>query len=92
MEENSPMKPIRLSHHASGYFAVRGFTAAEVESAIRSAAWQPASQGMGRWECRKNFPYGQNWNGKQYAVKQVRPVFVEKETEILVVTVYTYYF
>ena len=86
------MKPIYLSGHAAGYIALRGFTAPEVESAIRTAAWQTASQGQGRLECRKTFNYGQNWNGKYYAVKQVRPVFVEKATEIIVVTVYTYYF
>ncbi len=86
------MKPIYLSQHAAGYLHIRGFTFAEVEAAIRTAAWQTASQGQGRLECRKSFPYGQNWNGKYYAIKQVRPVFVEKATEILVVTVYTYYF
>lgn len=39
-----------------------------------------------------NFPYDRTWNGKIYAFRQVRPVFVEEETEIVVVTVYTYYF
>jgi len=29
---------------------------------------------------------------QSYATKQVRPVFVEEATEIVVVTVYTYYF
>jgi len=86
------MKPIRLSHHAAGYILIRGFTVAELEQAIRTAAWQPASQGQGRLECRKNFAFGQDWNGRRYATKQVRPVFVEKASEILVVTVYTYYF
>lgn len=86
------MKPLRLSHHAAGYLTTRGFSAAEVETAIRTAPWQPASQGGGRLETRRNFPYGRDWNGKRYKVKQVRPVFVETPTEILVVTVYTYYF
>ena len=43
-------------------------------------------------ECRKDFPYNATWNGKPYRTKQVRPVFVEEIAEILVVTVYTYYF
>ncbi len=68
----------------------RGFTIAEVEDAIRTAAWQPAE--LGRLDCRKDLPYGKDWNGKTYATKQVRPVFVEEATEIVVVTVYTYYF
>jgi hypothetical protein len=68
----------------------RGFTAAEVEEAIRTRPWNPAE--LGRLECRKDFPYGNEWNGKVYAVKQVRPVFVEEAGEIVVITVYTYYF
>jgi hypothetical protein len=84
------MKPIRLSAHARGYLRTRGFTAAEVEEAIRTSPWQPAE--LGRLECRKDFPYGRDWNGKSYATKQVRPVFVDEAAEIVVVTVYTYYF
>jgi len=84
------VKPIRLSKHAIGYVTKRGFTVAEVEEAIRTSAWQPAD--LGRLECSKDFPFGQVWNGKHYATKQVRPVFVEETAEIVVVTVYTYYF
>jgi hypothetical protein len=84
------MKPIRLSAHARGYFRTRGFTAMEVEAAIQSSPWRPAE--LGRLECRKDFPYGRDWNGKFYATKQVRPIFVDRVAEILVVTVYTYYF
>ena len=84
------MKPIRLSGHARGYLRPRGFTAAEVEAAIRTSPWQPAE--LGRLECRKDFSYGSDWNGKFYATKQVRPVFVDEAAEIVVVTVYTYYF
>ena len=84
------MKPIRLSAHARGYLRTRGFTAAEVEDAIRTSPWQPVE--LGRQECRKDFPYGRDWNGKSYATKQVRPVFVDEAAEIVVVTVHTYYF
>ena len=84
------MKPIRLSAHARGYLLPRGFTAAEVEESIRTSAWQPAE--LGRLECRKDFPYARDWNGTFYATKQVRPVFVDEAAEIVVVTVYTYYF
>ena len=86
------MKPIRLSGHARSYIPLRGFTVDEVEAAINSEPWHTASQGQGRLECRKNFVFGQDWNGKVYATKQVRPVFVEKASEIIVVTVYTYFF
>ena len=84
------MKPIRLSTHAAGYINQRGFTVAEVEEAIRTSQWQPAE--LGRLECRKNFAFGNEWNRKFYATKRVRPVFVEEASEIVVVTVYTYYF
>jgi hypothetical protein len=40
----------------------------------------------------EDFPFGQDWNGKVYATKQVRPVFVDEPGEIVVITVYTYYF
>ena len=84
------VKPVRLSNHALRYVSKRGFTVSEVEESIQTVPWQPAE--LGRLDCRKDFPYGKEWNGKVYATKQVRPVFVEEVAEIVVVTVYTYYF
>ena len=84
------VKPIRLSDHAQRYASKRGFTLNEVEDAIRTAPWGPAE--LGRLECRKNLADREEWNAKRYATKQVRPVFVEETSEIVVVTVYTYYF
>jgi hypothetical protein len=71
------VKPIRLSNHALRYATKRGFTIAEVEEAIRTNPWGTAE--LGRLDCRKDFSYGKEWNGKVYATKQVRPVFVGKE-------------
>ena len=31
------------------------------------------------------------WSGQTYAMKQVRPIFVDEANEIVVVTVYTYF-
>ena len=84
------MKPIRLSDHAVRYCVKRGFSVAEVEEAIRTTHWRPAE--LGRLECEKDFAYGGEWNRKTYKTKRVRPVFVEEPAEIVVVTVYTYYF
>jgi len=84
------MKPIRFSTHALGYVTKRGFTTNEVEDAIRTSPWRQA--GRGRLECRKDFSFGQVWNGQVYADKRVRPIFVETPAEIIVVTVYTYFF
>jgi hypothetical protein len=70
------MKPIRLSEHALRYTSKRGFTVAEVEETIRTSPW--VSTELGRLDCRKDFPYAKEWNGKVYATKQVRPIFVEE--------------
>jgi hypothetical protein len=84
------LKPIRLSGHARQRLVRRGVSEGEVIEAIRTSSWQPAARG--RLECRKDFGYGREWNGSFYATKQVRPIFVEESGEIVVVTVYSYYF
>jgi hypothetical protein len=87
---SGPPKRIRLSAHARGYLSRRGFTEAEVVETIRTSPWRPAN--LGRLEAAKEFPYNLAWNGTIYAIKRVRTVFVETATEIVVVTVYTYFF
>jgi hypothetical protein len=52
--------------------------------------WQPAESG--RLECRKDFPYEKEWNKRYYKIKQVRPIFMEEAKEIIVITVYTYFY
>jgi hypothetical protein len=84
------MKPIRLSGHARDTMHYRGASEDEIAAAIRSSSWTPAEGG--RFECRKEFPFEQVWHGKRYATKQVRPIFVEEQDELVVVTVYVYYF
>jgi hypothetical protein len=83
------VKPIRLSRHASENMAFRGATEDEVVAAIRQTEWQAAERG--RFECRREFPFGRDWNGRHYTSKQVRPVFVDEPATIVVVTVYVYY-
>ena len=72
------------------YTEKRGFTVAEVQDTIQGSRWEPAE--LGRMECRKTFPFNKEWNNKLDATKQVRPIFVEEADEIVVVTVYTYYY
>ena len=43
-------------------------------------------------EASHDFAYGAAWNGIFYATKRVRPIFVEETSEIVVVTVYTYFY
>ena len=83
-------KPIRLSTHAQTYERRRGFTASEVREAIRTGTWQPTRGG--RLETFRDFPYHALWNGTFYASKRVRPIFVDDPGEIVVITVYTYFF
>jgi hypothetical protein len=84
------MKPIRLTTHATGYLVRRGFSVEEVEEAIRTAAWKPAD--LGRLECEMEFVFNREWNGRRYAQKLIRPIFVEELREIVVVTVYVLYY
>jgi hypothetical protein len=83
-------KTIQFSGHASQQLQFRGTTEAEIIEAIRTAQWHPAENG--RMECRKDYAFNSIWNRKRYATKQVRPIFVEEPNEIVVVTVYVYYF
>lgn len=84
------MKPVRLSRHARENMVFRGAGEDEVTEAIRDGEWLPA--GLGRFESRKDFTYNRDWNGKTYASKQVRPIFVDEKDSIVVITVYVYYF
>ena len=84
------MKPIIFSKHAYRYQGRRGFTTEEVEEAIRLEEWRTAD--FGRLECRKEFPFNAEWNGNFYATKLVRPIFVDEPEEIVVITVYTFYY
>jgi hypothetical protein len=68
----------------------RGATMQEVVEAIVTEPWQPAE--LGKLECRREFVYNAIWNQKQYKTKRVRPIFVEDSDEVVVVTVYVYYF
>ncbi|MEK7400498.1 MAG: DUF4258 domain-containing protein [Candidatus Poribacteria bacterium] len=84
------MKTIRFSKHAKEQLAFRDATEDEVIETIETFDWKPTE--LGRLECRKDFLYRKIWNKKFYEIKQVRPIFVEEDDEIIVVTVYTYFF
>jgi hypothetical protein len=76
--------------HAKEQLALRGATEAETEETIRTSSWKPARHG--RLECRREFVFKGKWHNAFYKIKQVRPIFVEEEVEIVVVTVYVYYY
>lgn len=84
------MKPIRLTKHAMEQCIERGATASEVKKAIREGARESAKHG--REQYRFNFDYNDFWQGNFYAIKQVAAVIKEEQEEIVVITVYTFYF
>ncbi len=84
------MKPIRLTHHAKLQCAERGATEQEVVQAVREGVSEPAKHG--RMLYRINLGFNREWQGKRYSMKQVAPIVKEEPTEIVVITVYTYYF
>lgn len=84
------MKPIRFSGHAKEQLSYRGTAENEVVDTIKTSEWKPAE--LGRLQCRKDFVFENEWNKRYYKTKQVRPIFIEQEKEIVVVTVYTYFF
>ncbi len=83
-------KPIRLSNHALIQCKERGVSTDEVIETIRNGPYEPAKNN--RFQCKQNFQYNDFWFDSFYPIKQVSPVFVEEENEIVVVTVYSYYF
>lgn len=84
------MKTIRLTKHAREQSRERGASEAEVREAVVKGSREPAKHG--RELCRYNFAFGKMWQGQPYAIKQVAPVITEEATEIVVITVYTFYF
>jgi len=84
------MKPIRLTKHAYEQARERGANEAEIIEAITKGAREPVKHG--RVLCRYNFAFGRNWQGRPYPIKQVASVIKEEANEIVVITVYTFYF
>ena len=82
-------KPIVFSEHVQAYAENRGVTLDEIVAAIRTEKWH--LQTSGRFECRKNFAHATRWDGVRCDTKQVRAVFFDEPTAIVVVTVYGYF-
>lgn len=83
-------KPLRLSQHAKEQIERRGCSEEEIRETIQSSQWEKAE--LDRMQCKKDFTFNKIWNDKEYKTKQVKPIFTEEKNEIVVVTVYVYYF
>lgn len=87
---NGCSKPIRLSAHAKVRCSLRGTTEKEITETIKTSKWRESE--LNKLECHKDFVFNKTWNNKFYKTKQVKPIFVKEEKEIVVITVYVYYF
>lgn len=89
MHENKNV-PIRFTSHALDSARKRGTNQTEVQMAILGATWRTAK--LGRVEAEMEFDYNGDWNGQHYRFKKVNPVFVAEYNQIIVVTVYCFYY
>ena len=83
-------KEIIFSNHAKKKMGDRGASKDEVTKAIEEGSSEPARKG--RLMFRKNLLFNAMWRGKHYSVKQVAPVVSGGNGELVVITVYVYYF
>jgi len=83
-------KPIEISEHARLQMKERGVSESEVIASIRQGDAEPAR--AGRTLYRKIFEFGGLWRGRSYRLKQVATVVADEPAELVVVTVYAFYF
>ncbi len=84
------MKRIVFTAHALQRMKARGTNEEDVREAIRIGEKEPAKGG--RFLYRLNLEFKRTWDGQYYGVQQVAPVVKDEEDEIVVITVYTFYF
>lgn len=82
--------PIRFTPHALDSARKRGASQLEVQITIKGAPWRSAKHG--RIEAEMEFNYNDEWNGIYYQFKKINPVFVLEEGELIVITVYCFYY
>ena len=83
-------KPVIFTRHARSKLSKRGVSEEQVIQTIREAPWRPSVEN--RLECEMEFEYNAEWNGRFYQTKKVRPVFVEEDDTIIVITVFSFYY
>ncbi|MEW6170723.1 MAG: hypothetical protein AB1472_04115 [Candidatus Omnitrophota bacterium] len=79
-----------MSSHAKIRSVSRGASEGEIIETIKTSVWQKAE--LNKLSCFKDFVFENTWNNKFYKVKQIKPIFIEEENQIIVITVYVYYF
>ena len=89
MHENKNV-PIHFTSHALDSARKRGTNQTEIQMPILGATWRAAK--LDRAEAEMEFDYSSEWNGQYYQFKKVNPVFVVEYDQIIVVTVYCFYY
>ena len=84
------MKQIVFTVHALQRMKERGTNEEDVREAIRIGEKEPAKGG--HFLYRLNLEFKGTWDGRYYGIQQVAPVVKEEGDEIVVITVYTFYF
>ncbi len=87
----SDEKAIVLSRHAAARAKERGATQSEVVECIRTGQFAALESSRFQARCAVRFDAVSPVNGKFYRWKTVEVIFVEEETERVVVTVKVYY-
>lgn len=82
-------KPIHFMPHAEDQMKERKAAKEEVIETIRTQKWHPAEKG--RQTASKTFLFKQEHYGRYYESKEVVPIFIEEESRIAVITVYTFF-
>ncbi|MCD6118188.1 DUF4258 domain-containing protein [bacterium] len=82
--------PIKISLHAKEQMLERGASEEEVKIAVQKGEKQEAKKG--RIIYKKNFQFNNHWRGREYKIKQVSPVVAIEGDDIIVITVYVFYF
>lgn len=83
-------KKIIFTQHSLERISKRGTTKEEVIEAIEFGNRESANGN--KIMCRLNLPYNKIWLDTSYPIKQVAPIIVDEGNEIIVITVYTFYF
>lgn len=81
---------IEISEHARLQMVERGVSENEVAITIEQGESEAARGG--RMMYRKNFRFDREWRGRNYRIKQVAPVVVQESDNVVVITVYAFYF
>ncbi len=80
---------IQIDPHTRKRMPVRGISEEEIEDVLRTGSPVPALQG--RLAKEKVYTFDRTWQGRAFAQKKVRVVYVVEEEAFVTVTAIAYY-